>query len=264
MSYAMPRLRASANGTARDMVDGFGRRIEYLRISVTDKCNLRCVYCMPEEGLPWLRRGENPHLRGDRRDRQGDGRQGVASPAPDRRGAAGTEGSAATGGPACGGAGNRGHRAFHQRCAPGPGCETAEGCGGQPGEHLARFAATRSCRRHRAPGRAHWSGSWRGSMRRTRSASIRSRSTSVLMRGENDDEIPDFAELSRDRPLHVRFIEVMPTESNLELSASNFLSCDEALARVADVDALEPVPGPPRPTARRPISASPEPMEPSG
>src|SRR3990172_8716985 len=38
------------------MRDGFGRRIEYLRISVTDKCNLRCVYCMPEEGLPWLKR----------------------------------------------------------------------------------------------------------------------------------------------------------------------------------------------------------------
>ncbi|MDH3223274.1 MAG: radical SAM protein, partial [Gemmatimonadota bacterium] len=40
------------------MVDGFGRTIRYLRISVTDKCNLRCVYCMPEEGLEWLRRDE--------------------------------------------------------------------------------------------------------------------------------------------------------------------------------------------------------------
>ncbi|HEV2735575.1 MAG TPA: radical SAM protein, partial [Longimicrobiaceae bacterium] len=40
------------------MQDGFGRRVEYLRVSVTDKCNLRCVYCMPEEGLPWLRREE--------------------------------------------------------------------------------------------------------------------------------------------------------------------------------------------------------------
>ncbi len=38
------------------MIDGFGRRIEYLRVSVTDKCNLRCVYCMPMEGLEWLRR----------------------------------------------------------------------------------------------------------------------------------------------------------------------------------------------------------------
>ena len=37
------------------MQDSFGRRIEYLRISVTDKCNLRCVYCMPEAGLPWLK-----------------------------------------------------------------------------------------------------------------------------------------------------------------------------------------------------------------
>ena len=38
------------------MRDPLGRRIEYLRISVTDKCNLRCVYCMPLHGLPWLRR----------------------------------------------------------------------------------------------------------------------------------------------------------------------------------------------------------------
>lgn len=34
--------------------DQFGRAIEYLRISVTDRCNFRCVYCMPVEGLEWL------------------------------------------------------------------------------------------------------------------------------------------------------------------------------------------------------------------
>ena len=33
--------------------DAFGRRIDYLRISVTDRCNLRCVYCMPPDGVPW-------------------------------------------------------------------------------------------------------------------------------------------------------------------------------------------------------------------
>jgi cyclic pyranopterin phosphate synthase len=33
--------------------DSYGRRIDYLRISVTDRCNLRCVYCMPEDGVPW-------------------------------------------------------------------------------------------------------------------------------------------------------------------------------------------------------------------
>ncbi len=34
--------------------DQWGRSIEYLRISVTDRCNFRCVYCMPLEGLQWL------------------------------------------------------------------------------------------------------------------------------------------------------------------------------------------------------------------
>ncbi|MDO8734467.1 MAG: GTP 3',8-cyclase MoaA [Elusimicrobiota bacterium] len=33
------------------LIDKFGRTIDYLRISVTDRCNLRCVYCMPEEGV---------------------------------------------------------------------------------------------------------------------------------------------------------------------------------------------------------------------
>ena len=34
--------------------DGFGRKIEYLRISVTDRCNFRCLYCMPLTGVEWL------------------------------------------------------------------------------------------------------------------------------------------------------------------------------------------------------------------
>ncbi|HKK67895.1 MAG TPA: radical SAM protein, partial [Bacteroidales bacterium] len=34
------------------MLDQFNRHINYLRISVTDRCNLRCVYCMPEDGVP--------------------------------------------------------------------------------------------------------------------------------------------------------------------------------------------------------------------
>ncbi len=34
------------------LIDRFGRMITYLRISVTDRCNMRCVYCMPAEGIP--------------------------------------------------------------------------------------------------------------------------------------------------------------------------------------------------------------------
>src|SRR5699024_6638920 len=33
------------------MLDKYGRRINYMRVSVTDRCNLRCIYCMPPEGI---------------------------------------------------------------------------------------------------------------------------------------------------------------------------------------------------------------------
>ena len=36
------------------MIDSYGRSIDYIRISVTDRCSLRCTYCMPEEGVEWL------------------------------------------------------------------------------------------------------------------------------------------------------------------------------------------------------------------
>ncbi|MFN8159435.1 MAG: GTP 3',8-cyclase MoaA [Solirubrobacterales bacterium] len=40
------------------LIDGHGRRIADLRVSVTDRCNFRCQYCMPAEGVPWLERSE--------------------------------------------------------------------------------------------------------------------------------------------------------------------------------------------------------------
>ncbi len=40
------------------LTDNHGRRVNYLRLAVTDRCNLRCFYCMPEDGLHWLSRAE--------------------------------------------------------------------------------------------------------------------------------------------------------------------------------------------------------------
>jgi molybdenum cofactor biosynthesis protein A len=40
------------------LTDNHGRKINYLRLAVTDRCNLRCFYCMPEDGLNWLSRKE--------------------------------------------------------------------------------------------------------------------------------------------------------------------------------------------------------------
>ena len=48
----------TARGPAQDLVDPFGRVIKDLRISITDRCNFRCTYCMPEEGMKWLPRSE--------------------------------------------------------------------------------------------------------------------------------------------------------------------------------------------------------------
>jgi GTP 3',8-cyclase len=42
----------------RGLLDTYGRRATDLRVSLTDRCNLRCTYCMPPEGLPWLPKEE--------------------------------------------------------------------------------------------------------------------------------------------------------------------------------------------------------------
>src|SRR3989339_1982872 len=42
----------------RVLSDSFGRVINNLRISVTDRCNFRCRYCMPEEGMVWMEKSE--------------------------------------------------------------------------------------------------------------------------------------------------------------------------------------------------------------
>jgi cyclic pyranopterin phosphate synthase len=44
------------------LMDGHGRSITDLRLSVTDRCNFRCQYCMPAEGLPWLERDAVLHF----------------------------------------------------------------------------------------------------------------------------------------------------------------------------------------------------------
>ena len=51
---------------SQELIDPFGRLIEDLRISITDRCNFRCTYCMPEEGMQWLPAFGRHAVRGDR------------------------------------------------------------------------------------------------------------------------------------------------------------------------------------------------------
>ncbi|OBH04523.1 MULTISPECIES: GTP 3',8-cyclase MoaA [unclassified Mycobacterium] len=59
-ALGLPRVPGRADGTAADapttgpLVDTYGRVATDLRVSLTDRCNLRCNYCMPAEGLDWL------------------------------------------------------------------------------------------------------------------------------------------------------------------------------------------------------------------
>ena len=50
-SQKVPALRPLKISISENLVDGFHRQHNYLRISVTERCNLRCMYCMPEEGI---------------------------------------------------------------------------------------------------------------------------------------------------------------------------------------------------------------------
>src|SRR3972149_64951 len=55
---AHPPVAATPPPPAEPLVDAFGRIADDLRVSVTDRCNFRCTYCMPAEGLEWLPKDE--------------------------------------------------------------------------------------------------------------------------------------------------------------------------------------------------------------
>lgn len=225
------------------MTDGFGRRIEYLRISVTDKCNLRCVYCMPLEGMEWLRRDELLSFEeitriveamaplGLRRVRLTGGEPLVRRDLPE----------------------------LVARLSAIPGIDdlslsTNAVLLEEHAEALRDAGLNRvnvsldSLDPERVDRIARRPGSYERIMRGLEAAERFGfrplKINVVLMEGMNDDEIPAFAELTRDRPWHVRFIEIMPTGANLALSEHRYLSCDEALARVRRLGRIEPVEGP--------------------
>src|SRR3954470_10691672 len=58
VELGIPGVRSTPDVSARPdlpgLIDSFGRVATDLRVSLTDRCNLRCSYCMPAEGLEWL------------------------------------------------------------------------------------------------------------------------------------------------------------------------------------------------------------------
>ncbi len=225
------------------MRDAFGRRIEYLRISVTDKCNLRCVYCMPEAGLPWLSREQLLSYEeiativrqlaelGLRRVRLTGGEPLVRRDLPELvrmlRTIAGIEDIAlSTNGVLLGALADELREAGVNRIN----------------------LSLDSLRPERVDQIARRAGSYDKIMDGLAAAERVGfnpiKVNAVIMRGRNDDELEEFARITLARPWHVRFIEVMPVAENLDVSAHEFVSAFEMLDRLRGVAELTPVRGP--------------------
>ena len=225
------------------MIDQFGRRVEYLRVSVTDKCNLRCIYCMPVEGLTWLKRDELLNYEeietivrtmagmGLRRVRITGGEPLIRRDLPDlvRKISAIPE--------------------IEDLSLSTNAVLLADQAQDLRDAGIQRLnVSLDSLQQDRVDEIARRPGSFpkifEGLEAAERVGFTPIKVNVVLIRGRNDDEIEDFARITKERPWHVRFIEVMPTGSNLDLSANSFVSCQEALTRVRAIDQLEPVDGP--------------------
>jgi cyclic pyranopterin phosphate synthase len=224
--------------------DQHGRLIEYLRISVTDRCNLRCRYCMPVEGLPWLPREQllsdeeivsvvrQLAPLGLRRIRITGGeptiRPGLAGLISGIRGVDQVEDIALS---------TNGVR------LPAIAAELrAAGL-----DRVNVSADSLRPDRVRAIARRNIEFSPLAAAEHALTAGLEPvKINVVLLRGTNDDEVEDFARLTFDRPLHVRFIELMPVGELGEASPDHIVPSDEVLARVAALGSLTPAIGPER------------------
>ena len=225
------------------MKDQFGRTINYLRISVTDKCNLRCAYCMPVEGLPWIPKAEVLSYEeiteivrqmgslGLRRVRLTGGEPLIRQDLP---------------------------VLVRQLRSLGIlediSLSTNAILLSDMAEELRETGIDRinvsldTLRRDRFGDLARrperfYDDTMEGIAAAEAVGFRPLKINCVVMRGFNDDEMADFAALTRERPWHVRFIELMPTEGNLFLS-DRFISADELLGRLENADDLRPVDGP--------------------
>jgi cyclic pyranopterin phosphate synthase len=224
--------------------DGYGRSIEYLRISVTDRCNFRCRYCMPVEGLEWLPRSDILSYEEIARV--------VAELAP-----LGLRKLRITGGePTL-------RPDLHAlirllRAIPEiedvslstNGVRLPELAGELRAAGLDRVNISADSLR---PDRIKWVSRRNidfdpiGAATAAAAAGLSPiKINVVVMRGINDDELVDFARLTLEHEWHVRFIELMPVGEMRDLTWDHVVPSAEVLQRVAAAGSLEPTSGPQR------------------
>ena len=227
------------------LVDPFGRTVRDLRISITDRCNFRCLYCMPQEGMLWLPREEILTFEEIER---------VARLCVERFG---FDGIRLTGGEPT----VRAHLPVLVERLAGL---RVGGAGGEPidlamttnGATLALLAGElrqAGLRRLNISCDSLQAGRFLEITRRDALARVLVgidaalaagfspvKINCVLMRGVNDDEIVDFATFGRERGVTVRFIEFMPLDADDAWGAEKVVPADEVVAAIDAVYPLRP------------------------
>jgi cyclic pyranopterin phosphate synthase len=222
------------------LVDGFARRVRDLRISITDRCNLRCAYCMPAEGMAWLPRTEVLTYEEIAR---------VARVCAERFG---FEAIRLTGGEPL----VRSHvTRLVEMLAPlevdlaltTNGVKLAEVAHDLRQAGLDRVNVsldTLRADRFRALTRRDDLERVVAGIDAALDAGLAPvKVNTVVMRGVNDDEIIDLARFGRDRGIGIRFIEFMPLDAQGEWSAEAVVPSHEIVERIAEAFPLEPVDG---------------------
>lgn len=216
------------------MNDTLGRKITYLRLSVTDLCDLRCIYCMPEHGVPKRAHSEICSL-----EELCDMAAAAVS--------LGVRKVRITGGEPLV---RRGVVSLCQMLRALPGLE--ELCLTTNGVYLPELAAplreagvdrlnisldTLRPERYRSITRiGELSSVLRGLDAAEAAGFSHTKLNCVLMGGVNDDEIEDFVRLTQARPLSVRFIELMPMGACAGWDKARFLSAGAVLDRVPELE----------------------------
>ncbi|WP_306536198.1 GTP 3',8-cyclase MoaA [Geobacter sp.] len=221
-----------------ELVDNFGRRINYLRLSVTDRCNLRCRYCMPAEGVEKLSHGDILSYE----DLFRIARAAVAI---------GVEKIRITGGEPLV---RKGIVPFLARVAAIPGLrQLVLTTNGVLLPEMAADLRQAGVQRLNISLDSLKPDTFRtitrtGDVERVMAGIAAAMAAGfpppkinmVVMRGLNDDEVVDFARLTLDHPYTVRFIEYMP--ATREKNWQQFcIPAQEILDRIASVYELEPV-----------------------
>jgi cyclic pyranopterin phosphate synthase len=222
--------------------DGFRRAINYMRISVTDRCNLRCVYCMPPEGVPWIPHPDILTFEEIERIVQATARVGMRK-------------IRITGGEPLV---RRDLVQLVGRLAAIPGIEDVsmttnailmtQFARSLAEAGLQRINVSLDTLRPERFARITRGGNlgqvMAGIEAAERAGLAPIKINAVVLRGVNDDELLDLARLTVERPWHIRFIEAMPLDGNLPVEAQGFISADEIMERLGAMGELEACSGP--------------------